>query len=158
MALTHYIVVRRDLAFGPLLAMVAHAAGESFYALACPRSSVSERSDLTERSDVQLIPGAPSFNPAETVAVVMGAKNENRLIRLDLALAASDIPYVCIRETEGAHAGQLMAIGLAPIDKARVATYVKDFQMLRFDAWLESLPEAPPASAGSVAREGSLSC
>ena len=43
MPLTHYIVVRRDLPFGILAAQIAHAAGESFYAFALPKITVSNR-------------------------------------------------------------------------------------------------------------------
>jgi peptidyl-tRNA hydrolase len=38
MILTHYIIARRDLTVGDLVAQVAHAAGESFYALERTRS------------------------------------------------------------------------------------------------------------------------
>jgi hypothetical protein len=42
--LTHYIVVRRDLPFGAIMAQLAHAAGESFYQFGLrPRSSAKER-------------------------------------------------------------------------------------------------------------------
>jgi hypothetical protein len=43
--LTHYLVVRRDLPVGVIMAQLAHAAGESFYqfGLRCRRSSVTEQ-------------------------------------------------------------------------------------------------------------------
>jgi hypothetical protein len=112
MTLTHYIVVRRDLPVGVLLAMVAHAAGESFYRLA---------STFT----------VASFNPSETIAIVLGARNEGRLEKLAHALHADSVPCVEIHEVDGEYAGQLLAIGIVPGDKSALAPFVRDFHMLK---------------------------
>lgn len=131
MPLTHYVVVRRDLPTGVLLAMVAHAAGESFYRLACPRSSEKER--LLSKQEVS--GSSPDwgsiFNPAETIAVVLGSRNEGRLTKLANALHNAGIQYVGIHEIDGDFAGQLMAIGVVPGDKDRISPLVNDFHMLR---------------------------
>lgn len=178
--LTHYILVRRDLPFGVLCAMVAHAAGESFYLLASsselraasdahalvadaggipaspanlgPGSSVEERSSngevggsyaipghhvrlrssvkeqpgLTGRSLVQVQPEAP---PQATV-VVLGARNEQRLLALEARLLAAGVPHVAIREPDAPWDNQLMAIGLVPAPRGKVADHVRGFHML----------------------------
>lgn len=130
MTLTHYIVVRRDLPVGVLLAMVAHAAGESFYRL---RPDSSEKEHLLSKQEVPgLSPGRGStFNPAETIAVVLGSRNEGRLTKLANALHHAGVPYVGIHEVDGPFAGQLMAIGVVPGDKDRISPLVNDFHMLR---------------------------
>lgn len=143
-------MVRRDLPFGVLLAMVTHAAGESFYKLAScvmtvpgpamamasgacsgPRSSVLEQ----QVSSLQVggsIPSAGStFDPSETVAVVLGARNEGRLAKLESSLLKDMVPHVAIRETEGDFAGQLMAVGIVPGDREFLSDYVNEFHMYR---------------------------
>lgn len=148
MALTHYIVVRRDLPFGILAAQVAHAAGESFYAFALPKVTFSNRtmasggyaaaapsgpSSSVSESQTFFFPSSsetPPFVAAETIAVVLGARNEGKLARLELELTGAAIPHVVVREVNGEYAGQLMAIGLLPGEKDTLAPYVNDFQML----------------------------
>lgn len=129
MALTHYIVVRRDLPFGVLLAMVAHAAGESFYRL-CPDSSGSERPESNREVGSSRLPRG-SINPSETIAIVLGARNEGRLSKAAATLQRAGVPFVEIRETDGGFAGQLMAIGVVPGDKEQISLLVNDFHMLR---------------------------
>lgn len=130
-SLTHYIVVRRDLPFGVLLAMVAHAAGESFYKLACLRSSEKERPTFS-REDVGSIPtGGSPFDPSQTIAIVLGARNVARLGWLCMKLDVMAIPYSVITETDGEFAGQLMAIGVVPTDRADVRKIVNEFQLYR---------------------------
>lgn len=135
--LTHYVVVRRDLPVGVLLAMVAHAAGESFYRLRLPSSEKEHL--LSKQEDVGSIPtGGSTFNPAETIAVVLGSRNEGRLTKLANALHNAGIAYVGIHEIDGEFAGQLMAIGVVPGDKDTISPLVNDFHMLR------ELPSALP--------------
>lgn len=138
--LTHYVVVRRDLSVGVLLAMVAHAAGESFYKLANPQVSVAH---TTMASGGYAAPGGglpasgsytftlPAIDPATTIAVVLGARNEGRLLKLERVLEAAGVAHVAIRETDGEHAGQLMAIGLVPGEKEQLSPLVNEFHMLR---------------------------
>lgn len=147
MNLTHYIIVRRDLPFGVILASVAHAAGESFYAIA-PKMNVSLNSMATmasggfhapvaqeERQVFNLEVGGanPSwgstFDPAETTAVVLGARNQARLVKASNALHAAGVPFIEIRETAGEHDGQFMAIGVVPGDKATIAPLLREFRI-----------------------------
>lgn len=149
---THYVVVRRDLALGVLLAMIAHAAGESFYKLAshtwtvpsmmataAPSGGLSLRPSSSEKEQhvfsVQVGGSSPpwgsTFEPSHTVAIVLGARNEGRLVKLEAALLANGIAHAAIRETEGEHAGQLMAVGLIPGPKETLSAFVNSFHMLR---------------------------
>lgn len=148
---THYVVVRRDLSLGVLLAMVAHAAGESFYKLAsltwtvpagamampgggsllCPSSSETEQHVFSVQAGGSSPSWGSNFDPSRTVAVVLGARNENRLAKLEAVLVANSIAHVAIREIEGPHAGQLMAIGLVPGPKDALSPLVNGFHMLR---------------------------
>lgn len=172
MTLTHYIVVRRDLPFGVTCAMVAHAAGESFYAFRgssilerpeSPRgggtdggaspsrganadaewaahvageekylrrgSSEKERPGLTGESQVQVLPTAP-LEPHRTIAVILGARSETKLLRLERQLVTAGVPHVAIREPDSPYDNALMAIGLVPDNGVFLAAYVKEFHML----------------------------
>jgi hypothetical protein len=149
--LTHYVVVRRDLPFGVILSMIAHAAGESFYKLAsctmtvagdlaigtmasggyCSPSSVLERQTFSLEVGGSIPSGSSTLDPSTTIAVVLGARNQARLDKLAQALLAEMVPCVEIRETDGEFAGQLMAIGIVPGDKAFLAPFVRDFHMFR---------------------------
>lgn len=128
-ALTHYIVVRRDLPFGVILASVAHAAGESFYQ--CPRSSVKEHLVANQEVGGLSPSGGSLFDPAQTVAVVLGARNESKLRGFGARVLMAKIPHVFIHETEGAFAGQLMAVGLVPGDRDHLRRHVNEFQMFK---------------------------
>lgn len=130
MALTHYIIVRRDLPTGVLLAMVAHAAGESFYRL-CPRSSEKEHLQSKQEVSGSSPDGGSTFNAADTIAIVLGARNEGRLTKLANALHHAGVPYVGIHEIDGEFAGQLMALGVVPGDRDLISPLVNDFHMLR---------------------------
>lgn len=129
-ALTHYIVVRRDLPFGVICASLVHAAGESFYAL-CRRSSEKEHLVSNQEAAGSSPAVGPTFDPAQTVAVVLGARNEGRLRRLAQQLTVKAIPHVVVLETEGEFSGQVMAIGLVPGDKRELADCVREFHMFR---------------------------
>lgn len=154
--LTHYIVVRRDLPLGVLAAQVTHAAGESFYKLACvaqvrehpvsnrevagsspaagstsfPGSSEKERVDNDEAAGSIPARGA-TFDPSETYAIVLGARNESRLLKLERALREAGVPHVAVREPDSPYNGQLMAVGLVPAPAHELRRHVADFHMLR---------------------------
>lgn len=203
MTLTHYIIVRRDLPPGHMCAQVAHAAGESFYAL-CRGSSVKERQtcsqeqslevaglspalgstipsrlsedglrqqcaarggtlvqtqpgepifdstfpgrlsedDVVDGPDasqsrgvtvVQTHPWEPTFDISRTTVVILGARNENKLARLEARLLEHGIAHVAIREPDEPYNGQLMSIGLVPAVREQVLQYVNDFHMLPND-------------------------
>lgn len=125
--LTHYIIVRRDLPFGVTMAMVAHAAGESAYWFS-RGSSVKEH--LLDKQEVG--GSSPSLGAiSDATVVVLGARNESRLIRLRNDLASANIMHVAIRETDGVYAGQLMAIGLWPGSRDELGSRVADFGVYR---------------------------
>lgn len=126
---THYIVVRRDLPFGVLCAQIAHAAGESFYALR-PGSS-EERAPVSNQEVAGSNPARGStFNPSQTIAVILGARNEHRLKRLAADLLQANVPHVVIQEPDPPYDGQCMAIGLVPGDKSELAAHVRGYHML----------------------------
>jgi len=151
--LTHYIVVRRDLPLGEVLAQLAHAAGESFFLLGTKsesgRSVHDGRGMAFERTNDRILKGL--FRPHETIAIVLGARNEHRLRKLEQTLLAHQVPHVAVVETDGALAGQLCAIGLLPASKGDVAHHVADFHMLReLDApKRERPPPTPMPSEGA---------
>ena len=98
MDLTHYIFVRSDLPLGVLAAMVTHAAGESGALYQDPENG--------------------RFRGA--TAVVLEAKDEAALDKIEAMLFEANIQAVSIRESEPSpYAGQLMAIGVVPMDRAR---------------------------------------
>lgn len=111
MPLTHYCIVRRDLPFGVICAQLTHAAGESFYRL--PQFSTG------------------SQYSTHTIAVVLGARNETKLLKLEDWLKEDDVPHVAIREPDAPWYNQLMAIGLVPAQRETVQKYVKYFQTIR---------------------------
>lgn len=154
--LTHYIVVRRDLPLGVLAAQVTHAAGESFYKLACvaqgehpvfnrevagaspaagstsfPGSSVQSASPQGVEVAGSIPARGATFDPSETYAIVLGARNESRLLKLERALREAGVPHVAVREPDSPYNGQLMAVGLVPAPAHELRRHVADFHMLR---------------------------
>ena len=157
--LYHFLICRRDIPLGDVCAQLAHAAGESFYKFAYSGSSARERSrsnggevgGVIPSQSSNLIAGssdvehgvesrdatsqvAPRANISQTVAVVLGARNEYRLAKLSAVLEQNGIDHVAIRETEGPLAGQLTAIGLVPVDEERrefVRMFLHEFHLLR---------------------------
>ena len=63
--------------------------------------------------------------------VVLGARNEHRLLRLEKELIEGAVAHMAIRETHGPHAGHLMAVGLVPAPEAAVAHRLNEFHMPR---------------------------
>lgn len=109
MSLAHYIIVRRDLPLGVLAAMICHAAGESGH--------------LYEAEEDGRFRGA--------TAIVLEAKDENELDKAEDYLDYWSIQAVSIRESEGPYAGQLMAIGLVPVERDTVSKLMERFQALK---------------------------
>lgn len=60
---------------------------------------------------------APAL-PADTRAVALGASGEVALLRLEEKLQAAGIAHAAIREPDAPWDGQLMAIGVAPLQKS----------------------------------------
>jgi hypothetical protein len=101
--LTHYCIVRRDISPGLQAANLIHAAGES----------------------------SPGNLPKGTFAVAITIADERELRLLADRLEAAGIALTRIVESDGAHAGQLMAIGLTPCDRDKVRRYLSSYPLLR---------------------------
>lgn len=111
----HYIIARRDYIehiirhynktgiyignpSGVLAAQVTHAAGESFGQWAVQKYQRLE-------------------HQTGGTAIVLAVSNERRLRELEQKLRAAHIRHVAIREPDAPWKGQLMTIGLWPIDE-----------------------------------------
>ena len=112
MALTHYIIVRRDLPLGVVCAQVTHAAGESFGRWACGRSTY----DVWQSG---------------TTAVVLGVGTQRRLLNLEKKLKRHHVPHVAVREPDAPWNGQLMAIGLYPTHRELVSPILDKFATIQ---------------------------
>jgi len=86
--LTHYCLIREDLPVGAIGAQLVHAAGES----------------------------SPGDLPDGTVAVVLAARGVAHLEHLERKLVRLEIPHRAIREPDAPYNGELMAIGIRPVD------------------------------------------
>lgn len=104
--LTHYCVVRSDLPFGAQAAQLIHAAGQS----------------VTE-------PAAEG-----TYAIALHAKDETELYRLTAKLELGGIKHTPIRESDAPYAGQLMAIGIPPQDRAKLKPFLSSYPLVKYNA------------------------
>jgi peptidyl-tRNA hydrolase len=112
MALTHYIIVRRDLPLGVVCAQVTHAAGESYAAFV--------RDDVYKRE---------SDEP--TSAVVLGVKSERQLKNLEKKLKRHHVKHFAMREPDAPWLGQLMAIGLWPTERDSVTHILEKYNLIQ---------------------------
>jgi hypothetical protein len=69
--------------------------------------------------------------PKGTFAVALTAADESELFDLAATLTTRDIPHARIVESEGPHAGQLMAVGIAPCDRERVRKLLSWLPLLK---------------------------
>lgn len=69
--------------------------------------------------------------PTNTNAVAIVAKSEAELLALEKRLSNDGVSFKSIRESEGEHAGQLMAIGCEPKLRDMVRRYFSSFPLLR---------------------------
>lgn len=106
MKLTHYVVVRTDIPFGHQMAQLCHAAGESF-------------------KSPPKIRGEPIY------AVVLSAKSEKELLELEQKFISFGVEHVSIREPDEPYFGQLMAIGLVPIERNRVSKFLSKLPLVK---------------------------
>lgn len=65
------------------------------------------------------------------VAVVLEAKNEHDLLRIDEYLFSNHIQRVVVFETGGPYDGQAMAIGLVPVERDAVSAKLAHLQTLK---------------------------
>lgn len=125
--LTHYVIVRRDLPYGLTLAMVGHAAGESFYLFG---GSSADRASGSITVNPEVDGSSPSRQsiPRCTI-VVLGARNELKLHRLRRRLERHNVPHVPFYESDPPYDRQLMSIGLVPGPKESLYCFVNDFAL-----------------------------
>lgn len=99
---THYVIVRRDLPLGVLVAQTIHAAGES-----------------------ALRPVAPN-----THAIALAARDERHLASIERRLIELGLDHRAIREPD--RDDELMAIGIPPlVDRNLIKPVTKQLQLLR---------------------------
>lgn len=109
--LYHYVVIRNDLPDGIREAQVVHAAGESAAAYA--------------------VWSGQSLSKA-TRSVVLAVPSQIELQAVLARLRASGLPFSAIVESEGAYAGQLMAIGCTPCPaQSRTRKVLSDLPLYR---------------------------
>ena len=99
----HYAVVRRDLSPGLQAANLIHAAGES----------------------------SPGDLPSTTYAVALTCPDEAALLELGVRLSASGVRHRAIIESDGEHAGRLMAIGLVPGPRKELKRLLSSLPLLK---------------------------
>lgn len=99
----HYIVVRRELTGGPLLAQVVHAAGESASAF-----SMNTGRHL----------------PRDARAVVLVATKEQLALLVEQVQFRSDLQVHIITETDGPLAGSTTALGFIVSEKGIATEFV----------------------------------
>jgi len=102
----HYVIVRRDAPVGVQAAMIVHAAGES----------------------AQLRGAAAASPPTHAVAL---SASEAELRALARALAVAGVRHVFVREPDEPWCGAPMAIGLAPMPRARVRRLLAHLPLVR---------------------------
>lgn len=131
----HYIIARRDLdpdrvvnrdwlpppngisTLGITAAQITHAAGESFADFvrnACPKPPDGWRCTREPGHDGPC--AAVPIVPRTTIAVVLGVPNQRALLRVEKRLLDAGIRHVAVREPDAPWNGQLMTIGLWPIE------------------------------------------
>ena len=100
------MIVREDAPVGVQAAMIVHAAGHSAQ-----------------------LPGSPPAAPP-TIAVALHA-SVDELLALEAALVADDVPHVLVREPDEPWCDAPMAIGVVPIDRARVRRLLAHLRPVR---------------------------
>lgn len=113
--LTHYCVVRSDIPFGAQAAQLIHAAGQS----------------VTERVS------------EGTYAIALHVKDETELYRLTAKLELAGIKHTLIRESDAPYAGQIMAIGIPPQDRAKLKPFLSSYPLVKYNAPLAQSDRAP---------------
>jgi peptidyl-tRNA hydrolase len=87
--------------------------------------SESSQDGIGERETIEALSRA-----GLTKVVVLGARNEGRLLRLQKQLLSAKIPHVAIREPDAPWNSQMMAIGLEPGPADVLGQHVREFHML----------------------------
>ncbi len=112
---THYVVVRGDLPRGTGAAMLVHAAA---------LSSVGTQPN--------------------THVVVLEAPSKTALEKLEKSLTFEQVEHVAFREPDPPWNGQLMSVGINPVnDRRRVRRFFKQFKLLGENHEKLSMEERP---------------
>ena len=74
---------------------------------------------------------SPGGLPSTTSAVALTCPDEASLRELGRRLSASGVRHRAILESEGLHAGQLMAIGVEPAGKEALRKHLSSLPLLR---------------------------
>lgn len=123
MALTHYVVIRRDLTFGEYSAQLAHA-GEA-YALLFAKKPPHECGDSCALC---------TFRFNTSFAQVKGIRNEARLLTLEKKCIEAGIPHIAIREDINGRRldGQLTCVSFMPRDDSdgMLRKFLNDYQRI----------------------------
>jgi hypothetical protein len=70
--------------------------------------------------------------PSGTFAVALATADQDELEEVMARLSALQIPYAAIRETQGEHAGELMAIGIEPLrDRSQIRKAVSSLPLVK---------------------------
>ncbi len=101
----HYCITRRDLDRGAQAAQLVHAA---------------RRSGRLAAQDGD-----------ETNAVALWVRDQAALEALRLVLLANGVAHSAIVESDGAHAGELMAIGCAPAPKPPLKRFFSSIPLIK---------------------------
>lgn len=101
--LAHYCLVRADLPTGTKAAMLIHAAGES----------------------------SPGNLPAHTYAIALTCEDEDELSDLSFRLFLSGIRHRRIVECDPPYTGQLMAIGIPPMERSKIKPLLSQYPLVR---------------------------
>jgi peptidyl-tRNA hydrolase len=73
---------------------------------------------------------SPGSLPKGTYAVALTVADEAELRELHARLSAACVPHATIIETDGEHAGQIMAIGVTPGDRQLLRRYLSHLPLL----------------------------
>lgn len=83
----------------------------------------------------QLIHAAGESSPgglsAGTYAVALHAKNESDLMKLAEKLQTAGIPTYLIVESDEPHSGQVMAIGIPPMDRTKLRKFLSSYPLVK---------------------------
>lgn len=101
--IAHYCLTRADIPHGNQAAQLIHAAGES----------------------------SPGNLPPHTYAIALVAENELHLREIGWRLVKAGIVPKLVFENDAPYTGQLMAIGVPPMERSRIRPLLSDLPLLR---------------------------
>ena len=63
--------------------------------------------------------------------MALAAKDEAELLKLEYKLNMADSPHRAVREPDPPWDGELMAIGISPIDRDQIKKFVKKYPLVK---------------------------